>query len=245
MNFDITNLKIGVVGHQGRMGCAILEVLKDKNLIAITAGGEIDGDKLNLFQQSDVVIDFSSEDGLKTCLNLANQMHKPLVSGSTPVNNDLMKNILDVSKNTKICWSANMSIGIAITKKIISTYGKILHEYDCEILEKHHNKKKDAPSGTAISLGQAVANSRGVNLDDVKVIDRNTIRQKEQIGFASIRGGSIFGEHSIMFIGNDDEITITHKAYNRKLFAIGAVECAIKLVQQKQNGFYTLEDLLL
>ena len=120
----------------------------------------------------------------------------------------------------------------------------MLKDYDCEILERHHNKKKDSPSGTAIMLGQEVAKARDMNFDDVAIFNRSNERIKDQIGFASIRGGSIFGEHDVMFIGDNDEITITHKAYNRKLFAVGAVECAIKLFNKKENGFYTIEDLI-
>ena len=241
----INNLKIGVIGFQGRMGQEVLKVLNQKQITAVIEGGEINGDKNKIFKTADVVIDFTNNQGLIECLDFARITKKPLVSGSTPMNDEIMNKIMEVSKNTKICWSANMSIGIAIAKKLSQQCATLLKDYDCEILEKHHNKKKDAPSGTAISLGEAVATARNVNFQTEKTIDRNSIRRKGQIGFASIRGGSIFGEHNVMFIGENDEITISHKAYNRQLFAVGAVECAVKLFQEKNNGFYTLEDLLL
>ena len=133
---------------------------------------------------------------------------------------------------------------MAITRKLASMCGKLLADYDCEIFERHHNKKKDAPSGTAIMLGKSVAEGRGVNFDNVAVFDRNQERHKGQIGFSSARGGNIVGDHDVMFIGENDEIIITHKAYKRSLFAVGAVECALKLLEQKNNGFYTIEDLL-
>lgn len=239
------NIKIGVIGYQGRMGQEIVNILKQKNNIEIlTNGGEAGGDKNEIFKNANIVIDFTNIDGLNECLNFVEKYNTPLISGSTPMNKETMDRIMKISKNTKICWSANTSIGVAITKKIANTLGKMLKDYDCEILERHHNKKKDSPSGTAIMLGQEVAKARDMNFDDVAIFNRSNERIKDQIGFASIRGGSIFGEHDVMFIGDNDEITITHKAYNRKLFAVGAVECAIKLFNKKENGFYTIEDLI-
>ena len=128
--------------------------------------------------------------------------------------------------------------------------GQILSgdEYDCEIVEKHHNQKLDAPSGTAKTIGQAVADGRGVNFNQNAVFGRNPQSEKRhvnEIGFSSIRGGNIFGEHDVMFIGQNDEITISHKAFNRKLFAVGAINCALKLLEKKENGFYSIEDLLI
>ena len=197
-----------------------------------------------MFDLADIVIDFSSADGLKECLQEVKRTKKPLVSGSTPMSDELYKEMLEVSKDAKICWSSNMSIGIAIVRKLLSECGKLLGDYDCEIFERHHNKKKDAPSGTAIMLGKTVADSRNLNFDDVFIYDRKSERKKHQIGFSSVRGGNIVGEHEVMFIGENDEIKITHKAYNRSLFAVGAVQCAIKLLQQKKIKFYKVEDLL-
>ena len=239
------SVKIGVIGYQGRMGQEILQILQKRNVEAITFGGEIGGDKNEIFTKSDVVIDFTNNDGLKECLKFVEKTKTPFVSGSTPMNNELMAEILKLSQNSKICWSANMSIGIAITRKLASMCGKFLADYDCEIFERHHNKKKDAPSGTAIMLGKSVADGRGVEFDKVAVFDRNQERQKGQIGFSSVRGGNIVGDHDVMFIGEYDEIAITHRAYKRSLFAVGAVECALKLLDKKNNGFYTIEDLLL
>ena len=249
MSFLNKDICIGLVGYEGRMGQEIISVLKERNIKIFTNGGEINGDKNKIFDNSDVVIDFSSKDGLKDCLKLAEIKKVPLVSGSTPMTEDIMNDIKEVSRNCKVCWSANMSIGIAITKKISSLVGKWLLDYDCEIFEKHHNKKKDAPSGTAIMIGKEIAKNREQKFSDVAVFDRHEKQSGEriqgQIGFSSARGGRVFGEHEIMFFGNDDEITISHRAYNRRLFAVGAVECAIKLLDKKENGFYSVEDLLL
>ena len=241
-----TKLKIGIIGYQGKMGQEIYKVLQSKNVEIITDGGELNGDKKNIFINSDVIIDFSSTEGLSECLDLAVKFKKPLVSGSTPMTDELMQKILQASKQTKICWSANMSIGIAVVKKIASQTAKVLKEYDCEILEMHHNQKKDAPSGTAVAIGMAISQARKQNFDDISVFGRSGLskRKENEIGFSSIRGGSIFGEHEIMFIGQNDKITISHQAFNRTLFAVGAVECAFQILKQKSNGLFTIEDLI-
>ncbi len=237
----MTKLVVGVVGYNGRMGKEILSVLKEKNLEYL-----LNDDKEELFKNSDVVIDFSSNVGLEQCLEVLNKINKPFVSGSTPMNDKLYHNMIELSKNNKICWSANMSIGIMIAKKMSFLLGSYLkeNEYDCEILELHHNKKNDAPSGTAKLLGQSVAEGRKVDFNKKAVFNRSKKREIGEIGFSSIRGGSIFGEHEVMFIGENEQITIKHTAFNRKLFAVGAVECALKLLEVKENGFYLPEDLL-
>ena len=245
MSFDNRTPQIGIVGYKGRMGRELLDVAEQRKILTIT-----DDNKQKLFDLADIVIDFSSADGLRECLQEVKRTGKPLVSGSTPMNDELYEEMLGVSKEAKICSSSNMSIGIAIVKKMSYMLGQILSgdEYDCEIVEKHHNQKLDAPSGTAKTIGQAVADGRGVNFNQNAVFGRNPQSEKRQvneIGFSSIRGGNIFGEHDVMFIGQNDEITISHKAFNRKLFAVGAINCALKLLEKKENGFYSIEDLLI
>lgn len=232
------NIKIGVIGHKGRMGQEVLQVLKEKNIEEVIIDDEI-GDKLKVFQNADIVIDFSSPQGLKGCLECVRKTNTPLVSGSTPINNDLLDEIKSINEKSKkeigkelVYWSSNMSIGIDLTKKIAKDLGGILksEDFDCEIVEAHHHNKKDAPSGTAISLGKSVAEGRKVDFEKVASFDRNKQRTEGEIGFASIRGGSIFGEHEVMFIGENECISIKHIAYNRKVFAIGAVEKAITML---------------
>ena len=201
-----TNIKIGVIGHKGRMGQEVLQVLKEKNIEAVVPDDELNGDKLDVFKR---LPDF--------CM-------------------DEIKDINEKSKKETgkelVYWASNMSIGINLTKKIAKELGGILksEDFDCEILEAHHHNKKDAPSGTAISIGKSVAEGRQVDFEKVASFDRNKTRKEGEIGFASIRGGSIFGEHEVMFIGESECISIKHIAYNRKVFAIGAVERALKMV---------------
>ena len=240
---DFSNLKIGVVGANGRMGLQVQEVLKGYGITCIKEG------TINeIFNNADLVIDFSSAEGLEECLQSAQRTGKTLVSGSTPMSDELMQKIQETSKHAKICWSANMSLGIALMKKVAEMLAKSLpeNEFDSEILEAHHSQKADAPSGTAVAIGKVIAKGRGVNFNDKAVLSKSTNykRKKGDIGFASIRGGSIFGQHSAMFIGQSEQITISHEAFNRKIFAEGAVKCALKLLDKTQNGFYTVEDLM-
>ena len=231
---------VGVVGSNGRMGQEILSVLASKGIKTLTCDN---GDsKSELFDKADIVIDFSSAEGLKECLKEAVRTKKPLVSGSTPMSDELRKEIDVASKQTRIFWSSNTSIGIAICKKAVAMLAKELADYDCELVEIHHNKKKDAPSGTARTLAETAAKARGLG-NDVICYENNHERKKDQICISSVRGGGVFGEHEIMFLGQNDAITIKHTAYNRRLFAAGAVECALKLINKTENGFYTIEDL--
>ena len=235
-----TNIKIGVIGHKGRMGQEVLKVLNEKNIEAVVLNDEINGNKIDVFTKADVVIDFSSPQGLKECLECVKKTNTPLVSGSTPINNELLGEIKEINEKSKketgkelVYWSSNMSIGIDLTKKIAKELGGILksEDFDCEILEAHHHNKKDAPSGTAILLGKSVAEGRQVDFEKVASFDRNKTRKEGEIGFASIRGGSIFGEHEVMFIGESECISVKHIAYNRKVFAVGAVERALKMLK--------------
>ncbi len=231
---------VGVVGSNGRMGQEILSVLASKCIKTLTCDN---GDsKSELFDKADIVIDFSSAEGLKECLKEAVRTKKPLVSGSTPMSDELRNEIEKASKETRIFWSSNTSIGVAICKKAVAMLANELADYDCELVEIHHNKKKDAPSGTARTLAETVAKARGLS-NDVICYENNHERKKDQICISSVRGGCVFGEHEIMFLGQNDSITIKHTAYNRRLFATGAVECALKLINKTENGFYTIEDL--
>ena len=158
---DFSNLKIGVVGANGRMGLQVQEVLKDYGITCIKEG------TINeIFNNADLVIDFSSAEGLEECLQSAQRTGKTLVSGSTPMSDELMKKIQETSKHAKICWSANMSLGIALMKKVAEMLAKSLpeNEFDSEILEAHHSQKADAPSGTAVAIGKVIAKPHLFNM---------------------------------------------------------------------------------
>ncbi|MEN9782484.1 MAG: dihydrodipicolinate reductase [Pseudomonadota bacterium] len=252
-------VKIGIVGACGRMGVEIANcILKNqKAQLSISLGRNIEKNSIfpvpnlltteidKVFQEADVIIDFSSPEGLQECLKQAIKHQKPLVSGTTGIDDNVQNAIQKASKEVKICYSGNMSIGVAIMKNVLKTLSKQLADYDCEILEIHHNEKKDSPSGTSLLLGKAVAEARGQNFEKVANFNRSGKRLKDEIGFASIRGGSVFGEHEIMFIGQEDQISIKHTAFNRTIFAKGAVQAAISLFEKSQKaGLFQIDELV-
>jgi 4-hydroxy-tetrahydrodipicolinate reductase len=265
--------KIAVVGLLGKMGLEIFDELQNRDNVLVTScaisikysdlnniklkdyfksnsinisdDAILTNDKVRVFQEADIVIDFSSPAGLQECLLLSEIYKKPLVSGVTPMDSNLFDKVIQASNSVKICWSANMSISVCILKEAVNLLAKSLNNYDCEIVETHHRNKKDSPSGTAILLGKEVSKARGLKFQDVSCFHRQEKRQScDEIGFSSLRGGSVFGKHQVSFFGDLDSITIEHTAFSRKIFASGAIDTAIKLSEIKKNsGFFEISDL--
>lgn len=264
-------LKIGILGCAGRMGKMLLRTVWEDPRCKLSSGlvttsskdkgkdlGLIAGIPLlnkqaidnieELFENSDIVIDFTTPESSLQAAKIAKKTSKALVIGTTGFTdqeNDLLKK---ASQSTRILWAANTSIGInilmATTKKLASVLDK--DSYDIEILEMHHRYKKDSPSGTALILGEAAAAGRGVKLNDVAVKSRDGIigeRKSGDIGFVALRGGNVIGEHSVIFASDDERIEITHKVADRSIFAKGAVKAALWLMD-KENGLYSMQDVL-
>jgi len=172
-----------------------------------------------------------------------------LVIGTTGMNINQKIKIKNYSKKIPILMSSNMSLGVNLLFNLVKQTASALKDtdYDIEILESHHKHKIDAPSGTALSLGEYAADGRKINLKKSQVMNRtkkNTQRKKGDIGFSVIRGGEIAGEHVVSFIGENDRVDLIHKANNRSIFVSGAIEAAI-FISNKKNGFYDIKDLLL
>ena len=199
------------------------------------------------FEKSDVIIDFSSPELTLLCAKLASVYGKTLVSGTTGFTLEQKQKLRDYSSDAVIIWSSNMSIGVNLLLTLSEKVANILHDdYDIEILEAHHRNKVDAPSGTALCLGEAVAKGRGLDFGKVLRRTRDGIigkRNKEEIGFASLRGGDVIGDHSVIFCGDGERVELTHKASNRIIYAKGAIRAAIWSKDQK-NGFYSMRDVL-
>ncbi len=259
-------MKIGIVGCLGRMGRSIINKLVDYKNVEISGAVTKLGDKhvgldiglvLNtgsnigveitesisdLFKNSDVVIDFTNRDCMLQCLEIAADLKKPLVSGTTGIENvDLNK----YANKAPILWSANMSIGINLLLKLVEEAAESLgQDYDVEVFEMHHNLKKDAPSGTAIALGKAAA--KGLNID-FKIShyfqDESNPRKKNSIGFAVSRGGGVIADQSVMLISQGEQITLSHRAINRDIFAQGAIKAALWLAN-KPVGLYSMQNVL-
>jgi len=263
-------MQIGVIGVNGKMGQSVAKAVMQNNLTDISAGlvrlgsvlvgkdigtiigcenlGIVASDNLELLiKNSEVIIDFSSPDlALQTAMLVAKH-HKILISGTTGFSIEQKQQLVEYSKNCVIIWSANMSIGINLLMNLSEQVAKILHnDYDVEILEMHHKNKVDAPSGTALSLGEAVAKGRNLNFGEVCRKTREGLvgkRAENEIGFCALRGGDVIGDHSVIFAGNGERIELVHKASNRDIYAIGAIRAAI-WAEGKADGFYTMQDVL-
>lgn len=249
-------IKLGVIGHQGRMGKEITTVITSSELAELSscvsretpdsATGDINSKVVEsiaeVFTNSDVVIEFTNPTTMAECLHVAQKTKTPMVSGTT--GHDLYDLMIKVAQTTPILWSANMSLGINILLHLVKQAAhKLSDDYDIEISEIHHANKKDAPSGTSLMLGKAAAEGRNLNLEDVKAINRYGPRRKGDIGFGVLRGGGVFGEHKVMFLGKDEYLNLGHVGLNRRLFAEGAVKAALWLYNQN-NGLYSIQDML-
>lgn len=232
--------RIGVLGKTGRMGSAILKLLEQDEACVISAAEDI-------FSTSDVVIDFTNPAATDSHVNLAVEHKIPIVIGTTGLSEEQKTNLTTASQNIPILWAANMSFGIAILSNLVKEVARLLDvSFDIEINEIHHRHKIDAPSGTALSLGEAAARGRSVKLSDVACYTRHGNigpRPVGQIGFSTGRGGTTIGEHTVRFLGDEESIELTHKGYSRDLYAKGAIRAAKWLVRH-EAGLYQMSDVL-
>ena len=240
-------------GCNGHMGKTIISVAEERNDINIIAGVDIKNDLTANFpvystiesvkEKADVVIDFSHPSLLSAILKYCKTNKTPVLVATTGNDEDNINKIHDAVKDIPIFFSYNMSLGInLITDLIVKAQTVLGDQFDIEIIEKHHNKKIDAPSGTAIMLANAL-NSNG---DYENIYDRHSVRKarsKKEIGISSLRGGTIVGEHSVIFAGTDETIEIKHTAFSKKVFAVGAVNAAIWLKGQP-IGLYSMKDMI-
>ncbi|OHO70052.1 4-hydroxy-tetrahydrodipicolinate reductase [Staphylococcus sp. HMSC036D05] len=188
----------------------------------------------------DVAIDFSNPELLFPLLN--DTFHLPLVIATTGEKDTLITKLEKLSQNMPVFFSANMSYGIHALTKILETAVPLLQDFDIELTEAHHNKKVDAPSGTLVKLYDVIKELRVQSTPVYDRHDKTEKRSKDEIGIHAVRGGTIVGEHDILFAGTDETITISHKAQSKDIFANGAIGAAEKLIH-KENGYYTFDNL--
>ncbi|MCG9678108.1 4-hydroxy-tetrahydrodipicolinate reductase [Vibrio sp. Isolate24] len=195
----------------------------------------------------DVIIDFTAPSSTLANLELCKQHNKSIVIGTTGFTELEREQIDEFAKHVPIVMAPNYSVGVNLVFKLLEKAAKVMGDYcDIEIVEAHHRHKVDAPSGTAIGMGEAIADAMGNKLNDVAVYAREGIigeRTKDEIGFATIRAGDIIGEHTAMFADIGERVEISHKATDRMTFANGAVKAAVWLAE-KPVGFYTMTDVL-
>lgn len=249
-------IRIIMHGCNGKMGQMISQMAKEDGQVQIVAGVDFHTDIQNEYPvfshvsecdvQADVVIDFSNAKAVDDLLHTCGEKKLPLVLCTTGLSDAQLEKVEETAKVTAILRSANMSLGINLLLKLLKEAGALLLPagYDCEIIEMHHNQKLDAPSGTALAL----ADSINEEFDNAYtyVYDRSKRREKrdkKEIGISAVRGGTIVGEHQVLFAGTDEVITFSHTAYSRGVFAKGALEAA-KYMAGRPAGLYSMADVL-
>lgn len=247
--------KILLNGCGGKMGHAVANAINSRNDIEIAAGIDKfskENFSYPLFKSieevtvsCDVILDFSRPDSLDSILDYADKNKLPIVLCTTGYSDEQLKTINDFSKNHAVFRSANMSIGINALNIVLKNLSQMLYDnYDIEIIEKHHNQKVDAPSGTAILLADTIKNS--ITSDNISFINgRNGVSPKKhtEIGIHAVRGGSIVGEHEILFAGQGETIEFKHTAISREVFAVGAIKACV-FMNGKTSGLYDMGNVL-
>jgi len=240
--------KIGIVGANGRMGRAIAEIIGETPQMTLVGGiDRDDGDLAALAGAADVLIDFSSPAALAATLAAARAAGTAIVIGTTGLEARHHDLIDAAAADIAVLQTGNTSLGVNLLAHLVRDVAARLGEdWDIELVEMHHRHKVDAPSGTALLLGRAAAEGRGVSLDDVAVRARDGItgaRTPGTIGFSALRGGSVAGDHLVVFAGEGERIELGHRADSRAIFARGAVKAAAWLAG-KPAGRYAMSDVL-
>lgn len=264
------NIRIGITGAAGRMGTMLIRAVVQHSKCQLVAANELGGhsalgldagevagvkhlsvplsdDVNNIFENSDVVIDFTLPSATIDHAESAAKNGTALIIGTTGLNLNQQEALHAASKKAPIVQAPNMSLCVNLLMKFAEKAANILDEgYDVEIVEMHHNKKVDSPSGTALGLGQSVAMGRGVLLEEVSERGRDGVigpRKRGNIGFAALRGGDIVGDHTVIFAAEGERIELTHRASNRLIYARGALRAAV-WAHQRNPGYYTMADVL-
>ena len=260
---------IAVAGATGRMGHMLIEAiaqsadcklsgaldLPGSSGIGLDAAGFsghasgilIDADIRQGLKTATVLIDFTRPEGTMAHLAVCRELGVKLVIGTTGFSNEQKLEIAEAAKTIAIVMAPNMSVGVNVTLKLLEMAAKALHTgYDIEIVEAHHRHKVDAPSGTALKMGEVIATALGRDLKDCGVLSREGItgaRDPSTIGFASVRGGDVVGDHTVMFLGDGERIEITHKSSSRTTYAQGSLRAA-RFLADKPNGLFDMFDVL-
>lgn len=248
--------EIIMVGCNGRMGQVISNLVAQDENAKIVAGVDVFDDGRNPYPvfknleectvAADAVIDFSSPKSLDELIRVSKKRNLPLVLCTTGYSDEDIKKIEEASKEVAILRSANMSLGVNTLLKLVSVAANVLAkaDFDIEIIEKHHNQKVDAPSGTALALADAI--NEALNKEYHYMYDRSKVREKrdkKEIGISAVRGGNIVGEHEVIFAGTDEVIEFKHTAYSKAIFGKGAITAA-KYLAGKGPGLYSMSDVI-
>ena len=248
---------IVIQGICGRMGRVLVEMINAREDCRVVAGIDtaaceglpcpvypLASGLAALPKQPDVVIDFSRPEATGRLLDYCAASGLPCVICTTGLDDALRQRMNETAQKTAVFFSANMSLGVNLLARLVKQAQSVLAGFDIEIVEKHHHNKVDAPSGTALMLADAANEAAGGR--DQYVYSRHDVRQKrgpDELGLHAVRGGSIVGEHEVIFAGQDEVVSLSHRAYSRDIFAAGAVAAALYLAG-KQPGLYNMNDML-
>lgn len=247
-------MKIGISGINGRVGKIIYDELKNDEFLTPSIGlsrfvsddsSEIKttNNICHFLECCDCVIDFSSPELLEKICEENIKYKKIIISGTSGLSENQIEKLKQNGKFAKVFWSMNTSFGLNFVAKIVENIAKSIKEAEIEIHEEHHNQKKDAPSGTAIMLGNKILKAREQTKKSFS-IDRNHKRENGEIGFSSIRAGNIIGKHDVSFYFGNELIKISHEAFERKVFATGAIKIAKIIIEKKEEiGFFESSDI--
>lgn len=237
---------IGIYGSAGRMGHAIAAALPEYGA-ALAGGIDAGGDPAPLARIADVLVDFTVPGALPANLAAARAAGTPILIGTTGINQTHRALISEAAQDIAVLQTGNTSLGVTLLARLVrEASARLDASWDIEIVEMHHRAKVDAPSGTAQMLGEAAAAGRGVALGDVSVMSRAGLsgdRAQGTIGLASLRGGTVAGDHHVIFAGNGERIELGHRAEDRAIFAHGAITAALWLVG-KPAGSYSMAQVL-
>ena len=261
-------IRVAIAGSGGRMGKVLLECVgqaddmvlhaalehrgsallkQDASVLGGTSGVAITADAEQALQGADVLIDFTRPEGTLHHLEICRKHGVNMVIGTTGFNAQQKALLGAAAQNIGIVFAPNMSVGVNLVFKLLETASRVLDKgYDIEIIEAHHRHKVDAPSGTALGMGEVVARTLGRDLSQCAVYGREGVtgeRDPSTIGFATVRGGDIVGDHTVLYAGIGERIEITHKASSRATFALGALRAA-RFLQANKAGLYDMQDVL-
>lgn len=243
-------------GCNGKMGQVIARLLESDEDARIVFGCDINTEMKNSFPvysniseadvKGDVVIDFSHPSNFESLADYCRNTNTPLVMATTGLSAEQKEELALLSKETAVFFSANMSLGVNMLVSLVKKAAAVLWDnFDIEIIEKHHNQKIDAPSGTALMIADEISSVLDSNPE--YIYDRHSVRKKRsknEIGIHAVRGGTIVGEHDVIFAGNDEVIEIRHTAASKEIFAVGSIKAA-KFLKDKKPGMYDMNDIIL
>lgn len=226
-------LRLTLIAPNGQMGKAIAAAVADDNRFAIDP------------DHGDVIVDFSAPDALAASLERAVRAAVPILIGTTGLDDLASRRIAEASRSVAVLRASNTSLGVALLEELVERAARVLdRRWDVEVLEMHHRLKRDAPSGTALSLGEAAARGRAEPMrQETARNSRQLVRQEGAIGFASVRGGTVVGDHDVIFAGTEERLILSHRADSRVIFARGALAAA-RYLSSRPAGLYTMRDVV-